>query len=467
MGSISAALNTAGSALDVIGQAMCVIQNNVANASTPGYVTQTLELSASPFDASQNLWGGVTSAGVQSSRDVYAEQAVWTANQQVGQSTQEASSLNSLQSSFDVSGTSGIPAALSSLYAAFSAWSANPTDTASRQQVLTAATTLSQSFNQTASNISQLSSQTDQQISGTVSQINSLTSQIASINGEIQNGDRQDAGVQTQLYNALEQLSNLAPISVQTASDGTATVLLGGQSPLVLGSEQHQLSVASGGTPDAQLLNDQGQDVTYLASQGQLGGLLNFRNQTIPSVIGDSQQQGSLNQLAQSIADTVNNTLTAGQVSAGPPVVSGIPLFSYSASSPAGVASSLSLSSSISASTLAAIAPGPPSVANGTASALADLSTSNEINNVTYTGFYSGVAADIGQQQSNAAANQTTQSQLLAQAQNLRDQVSGVSLNQQATLLMQYQESYQAAAQLISVITTTTQDLLTTMQGIH
>ena len=467
MGSLSAALNTAGSALDVIGQAMGVIQNNVANASTPGYVTQTLQLSASPFNASQDLWGGVASAGVQSSRDVYAEQAVWSANQQVGQSTQAASSLNSLQSAFNVSGTSGIPAALSSLYSAFSAWSANPTDTASRQQVLTAATTLSQSFNQTAANISQLSSQTDQQISGTVTQINSLTSQIANINVEIRDGARQDAGVQTQLYNALEQLSNLAPINVQTASDGTATVLLGGQSPLVLGSEQHKLSVASGGTPDAQLLTDQGQDVTYLASQGQLGGLLNFRNQTVPSVIGDSQQQGSLNQLAQSIADTVNTTLTAGQVTAGPPAVSGSPLFSYSASSPANVASSLALSSSISASTLAAIAPGPPSVANGTASALANLSTANEISNVTYTGFYSGIASDIGGQQSNAAASQTTQSQLLAQAQNLRDQVSGVSLNQQASLLMQYQESYQAAAQLISVISTTTQDLLTTMQGIH
>ncbi len=467
MGSLSAALNTAGNALDVIGQAMGVIQSNVSNASTPGYVTQTLELSATPFDASQNIWGGVKSSGVQSSRDVYSEQAVWSANQQVGQSTQEASSLNSLQSAFNVSGTSGIPAALSSLYSAFSAWSANPTDTASRQQVLTAATTLSQSFNQTAANITQLSSQTDQQISSTVSQINSLTSQIANINKEIQSGDRQDAGAQTQLYNALEQLSNLAPISVQTASDGTATVLLGGQSPLVLGSEQHKLSVSSGGTPDAQLLSDQGQDVTGLASQGQLGGLLNFRNQTIPSVIGDSQQQGSLNQLAQSIADTVNNTLTAGQVSAGPPAVSGSPLFSYSASSPAGVASSLSLSSGISASTLAAIAPGPPSVANGTASALANLSTSNEINGVTYTGFYSGVAADIGQQESTASANQTTQSQVLAQAQNLRAQVSGVSLNEQATLLMQYQESYQAAAQLIQVITTTTQDLLTTMQGIR
>jgi flagellar hook-associated protein 1 FlgK len=53
---------------------------------------------------------------------------------------------------------------------------------------------------------------------------------------------------------------------------------------------------------------------------------------------------------------------------------------------------------------------------------------------------------------------------LLNQAQSLRAQVSGVSLNDQATQLLQFQESYQASAQLITTVNTITQALLTVMQ---
>jgi flagellar hook-associated protein FlgK len=47
MGSLLSALQNAGHSLDVFEQAMGVIQNNVANASTAGYTTQTVNLSAS------------------------------------------------------------------------------------------------------------------------------------------------------------------------------------------------------------------------------------------------------------------------------------------------------------------------------------------------------------------------------------------------------------------------------------
>ncbi len=477
MSSLFAALGTASNALDVLGQAIGVVQNNVSNSSTPGYVTQTLNMTASPFDASGNLWGGVQANGVESARNVFAEAAVWSANEQTGQSTAQASSLSSLQNFFDVSGKSGVPAALSNLYSAFSAWSSNPTDATSQQQVITAATNFASAVQQTATNVEQLRSQTDTQLSGTVSNINSLSAQIATINGEIQHGDKNDAGVQSQLYNSLEQLSNLAPITVNMQADGTASVLLGGQSPLVEGNSANPLSLSystpanptiANANPDAQLMTSNGQDVTALANQGQLGGLLSFRNTTLPSVIGDSSQQGSLNQLAQGVADTVNNLLESGDISSGPPAVSGQPLFSYSTTQPTETASSLALNPGISASTLAAIQPGPPVVANGIAAQLANLSTAQNtnLNNLSFTDYYSSIASGIGQAESTASANQTTQAQLLSQAQNMRSQVEGVSLNQQASLLLQYQQSYQAAAQMISTVNTTMQSLLTVMQQV-
>ena len=63
MASLFTALGTAGSSLDVIEQAIGVIQNNVTNASTPGYVTQTLQLASRPFDLSEGSLGGVDATG--------------------------------------------------------------------------------------------------------------------------------------------------------------------------------------------------------------------------------------------------------------------------------------------------------------------------------------------------------------------------------------------------------------------
>jgi flagellar hook-associated protein 1 len=461
--------------MDVLEKAIGVVQNNVANANTPGYVTQTPTFLARPFDPAGNVWGGVESGAVESARNGYAEQAVWSASQQAGLTTQQATSLTALENVFDVSGTSGIPAALSQLSAAFSSWSANPTDPPTRQQVLVAAQNFSQSFNQTAAGIDTIRSQTDQQLSSTVGQINQYAAQIADINAQIRRGAGSDAGLQSQLYNTLEQLSSLAPVTVRTESDGTATVLLGGQSALVIGQNANPLRLAypppavgapnPNAAPDAQLLSADGADVTALATQGQLGGLLSFRNTTLAAVLGDSQQQGSLNQLAQGVAGRVNTLLATGTT--GSPPVPGAALFTYSLTSPTQAAATLAVNPLLTAAQLAA---GTATSANGVASQLAGLATSHnatdQIAGLNYTDFYSNIASGIGQQAASASTAGAAQTQILTQAQNLRAQVSGVSLNDQAASLLQFQQGYQAAAQMITVINNITQSLLTMMQNI-
>jgi flagellar hook-associated protein 1 len=469
MSSLFAAMGTASNALMALEQAMGVVQNNVANASTPGYVTQTLSLNSSAFNPSQGLAGGVRAGSMQNARNTFAEQNVWSANQQLGASTQEAANLQAIQSTFDVSGTSGIPKALSTLYSAFSAWSATPSSGSAQQQVLSAAQGISQAFQSAASNIQGVRAQAVQQTQSTVDQINQLTTQIADINSQIRRGNHGDAGLDANMYNNLEQLSNLVNFSARTESDGTVTVLMDGQVPLVIGTNQNDLKVVSSNsssapgnaTPPQQILTSTGDDVTSHVEGGQLNGLLSTTNSVIPALLGDNSQQGSLNQLAQSIADRVNGLLTSGQTASGAP---GVPLFTYNASSPTSVASTLSVNPSITPGQLAAADPGPPSSANGIATQLSQLqsptSAASTVGGVSYIDFYSSIAANVGSQQGNAAKNQQAQSQVLAQAQSARSQVSGISLNQQAAQLLQFQDAYQASAQAISTINSTIQSLM-------
>jgi flagellar hook-associated protein 1 FlgK len=61
---------------------------------------------------------------------------------------------------------------------------------------------------------------------------------------------------------------------------------------------------------------------------------------------------------------------------------------------------------------------------------------------------------------STATDNQTTKEQLLSQAQTFRQQVSAVSLDQEAVNLVSFQRSYEANAKMMTVLTSLTETLM-------
>src|ERR1035441_5755453 len=107
MSSLLSVLQTSANALGVFQAALNVTANNVANASTPAYVTQTQAVQALPLDPSSGLVGGVAATQVQSARDVYAERAVQVQQTALGTSQQQVATLSPLQGNFDITGTTG------------------------------------------------------------------------------------------------------------------------------------------------------------------------------------------------------------------------------------------------------------------------------------------------------------------------------------------------------------------------
>jgi flagellar hook-associated protein 1 FlgK len=207
--------------------------------------------------------------------------------------------------------------------------------------------------------------------------------------------------------------------------------------------------------PSEIIQDSNGTDITSQITGGSLAGTLQFRNQTVPGLIGDTQQTGSLNQLAQGFADRVNTLLTGGQISSGPPAVAGQALFQYSSQNPGTIAQTLSVTG-ITGDQIATIDPGPPSTANGIAEQISNLSTSSapsdQINGLTFPGDYGQIAAGVGQQLSNATTTQTQQSQAVAQAQNMLSQVSGVSLDTEAVQLTDFQNAYEATSKMVTIL---------------
>jgi flagellar hook-associated protein 1 FlgK len=303
MSSLFSILGSTANTLQTFTKALGVSEENVANVSTPGYAEQVQSFTALPFDPSSGVIGGVAAGEIQSTRDIFAEQNVQAQNSQLGTAEQQVSSLTNLQSNFDISGTTGIPAALSALSAAFSSWSVSPNDATARQDVIQNVQDVASAFQATAANVSQIASTNQTQLTGLVGQVNGYAASIAADNAKIQAGGANDPAVSADLYSNLENLSEVANISTVNQPDGTVTVLLGGQATLVAGSQvdpiSSQLSVPStppptypSAPPNAQILDSQGNDITSTVTEGQLGGVLTVLNQTLPAIEGECNATG-------------------------------------------------------------------------------------------------------------------------------------------------------------------------------
>lgn len=462
MGGLFGALNSSLSAMEALQNALDVAQNNVSNASTPGYASQTATFNAQPFDPPGGLDGGVNAGPTESTDSHFADQAVQTQYSLLGNYTSQSTALSSIQSLFDVTGQTGVLGALNNLFTSFSQWATTPDSAADQQNVISQAQALAEQFQSAAASLTQTTNQLDTQISGAVGQINALAQQIATDNAAIAPGNPPNPNAQANLESSLESLSQIANITVTYNSNGTANVLLGGQAALVLGLQSYSISAnfsnaGTGGNPNAvpnaQILDASGNDITADITQGSLGGALNVRNTVLPSLQGNSTQQGALNILAQQVADRVNAILTGAQTPSG---AAGTALFTYNAASPVDVAATLEVNPAITASALAPADPGPPAVGNGAALELANLGSSTAaadmVDGQTILGYAGSIATAVGQQASDAQTNQTLYTQTLAQAQSVQTQISGVSLDAEAALIMQYQQGYDAAGKMVSVI---------------
>ena len=114
----------------------------------------------------------------------------------------------------------------------------------SRQAVIVAAGEVGQAFRQNAFAIGEVSSNVDHQIRGSVDRINQIAGQLAALNHQFQQNiaAKQDAGLDAQVHSTIEELSQVANFTVLQAADGTFNVYLGGQTPLVIGSDQFKVS---------------------------------------------------------------------------------------------------------------------------------------------------------------------------------------------------------------------------------
>jgi flagellar hook-associated protein 1 FlgK len=447
MGTITSLMDIAQQALMANQEALNVTSNNVANQNTAGYTRQVVSFQS--VDA-VTLSGGTVGSGVTASatsqRDRVLEQQVQQQTQTQAQSGALESALQQIQNIFGLSSTTSsasstvLGTATDSFFSALSALASNPSDTATRQNVLTTANGLAAAFNSASNQLTQVSTSLNQQVVGDVSQVNSLTKTIASLNTQITAlSPNADAGtLEDQRQQAIAQLSQLVGLDQISTENNGITLTTSGGAVLVSGSQSFALSTTQVGGTTHILAG--GQDVTSNLTGGDLGGVLQARDQQLPAY------QSALDSLAFAVGTQVNQQNALGVDANGNP---GAGLFSLPAAS-SGAAALIQVATA-DPNAVAAAATGQGSAGNANASALAGLSNANIVGGQTASGFLASFLGQIGSDTAAATTNNSAQQATLTQLTTQRDSLSGVSLDQEALNLTQYQRAYQAAAQVFNI----------------
>jgi flagellar hook-associated protein 1 len=304
------------SALQAFQAAISVTSNNIANANTPGYAKESIDLtSATPqSNGSTSVGAGVVVNGTSRSFSQAVANQLNTSQSNLGQ-------LNALQSYSNqidnLVGTTagGLSTALQSFYSAWSDVANDPSSTATRQALLGKAQSVAASFQSTSSQLDALNSDINSRITADVQQINTIGASISTLNQQIvvstaQAGGQPPNDLIDQRDQLVSNLSSLTGITTTLDSNGALNVFVGNGQPLVLQGTTTKLTTVPNQFDATQLeISSAGSNGNSISSQitsGDLGGLLAARSQVV------NPAQNQLGQIATALSAAVNSQQSAG-----------------------------------------------------------------------------------------------------------------------------------------------------------
>jgi flagellar hook-associated protein 1 FlgK len=324
------------SALQAFQNALNVTSNNVANASTPGYDRETVNLTEAipQSNGAATIGAGVAVSGISRAFSQAAANQLNTSQSSLGQLNAMQGYTNQIDNLFGTT-VGGLSTALQNFYSGFSNVANNPTSTASRQALIGQAQGVASSFQNASGELNSLNTDVNSRITADVTQINSMGKAISALNNQIVTGTAQAGGqppneLLDQRDQLVSSLSQLVGISTTTDPNGALNVFVGNGQPLVLQGQTMSLTTVPNQFNASQLEISSSASSAVISNNitsGDLGGLLAARSQVINPALNQ------LGQVATAFAQTVNSqqaqgmdlsgNLGAGIFSVGTPLATG------------------------------------------------------------------------------------------------------------------------------------------------
>jgi flagellar hook-associated protein 1 len=443
-------LQTALSGLEAAQAAIDTTGQNISNASTPGYSRQEVDLtertaltipSLSSFTGQGSQLGtGVDITTITRVRDTFLDSQYRAQNTETSGDNTNATILGQAQAALNEPTSSGLSSVLDTFWQGWNGLANSPTQ-ASMQTVIGDGQAVANSLNTLAGQVTTLESQVTQQydtltdpssgaVAGDANQIAQLNLQIA----QAQSAGISANNLEDQRDNLIDDLSQYSNVNVTTQSNGMVDVSFGNAAIAAQNGTADTTPLVDGTTVNlAQNLTD----TNLNGSGGTLGALLGLYDATNHS----GQLAGyltSLNGVATQLVSTVNNAIAT----ADPAGATATPFFDPTGNTAATIAVNPALNSSSTPYT-----PAEADAVYGLSGGSAEQS-------------YQAFVTQVGGNVQAAQNSQSTAQSLLSAIGNQRQSVSGVSLDEEMTNLIQYQQAYQASARVMTTLDTMISSLL-------
>ncbi|HSK10657.1 MAG TPA: flagellar hook-associated protein FlgK, partial [Vicinamibacterales bacterium] len=308
MSGLLGSLSSAARALSAQSMGLAVVGQNLANVNTAGYARRVVDFAAVAPEDRWSAGRGVEVAGIRSARDLLVEMRLGQEISLEGAQAAIADGLAAVDAAFGAPGRS-LDANLTAFFDAFAELADDPMASSARQGVISQASSLAASFHELAGRLGDARADADQRMRTAVDQVNALVQQIATLNASIGTAGASNSTTLLQFRDeqllAIETLSGLLDVHTIHRDDGGFDVTFGSGRPLVIGASAVPIQTTT--APDGTVvLRSQDVDVTWEATGGRIGGLMQLRDVLVPDYLA------RLDTLAGAMVEQVNVLHAAG-----------------------------------------------------------------------------------------------------------------------------------------------------------
>ncbi|MEW6413023.1 MAG: flagellar hook-associated protein FlgK [Candidatus Zixiibacteriota bacterium] len=421
------------------------VGHNIANVDTPGYSRQRVNISATyPLQTTQGVLGtGVDVTDIKHIRDLFLGQQYRQENKSLGQWSYKEKIYSQIETMFNEPNDNTLSDRLNAFW---ESWSALSTYEGTRENILAEAERLTNGFHELSSELTRLQESLDEDIVNVTEQVNMITTEIAMLNNQIKSqelGGTHANDLRDRRDLLLDELSTLIDVNSVEQANGDLTVYMGSMS-IVNGPESIRVGtklVNIDGVPTHKLVWE-GTSVELVNKNGQLKGLIDSRDKIVPKYMDE------LNTLARTIVEQVNAIHVTGYGANGS---TGVNFFDPDCVE----AHNICISAEIlhDPSRIAASASGEEGDQE-TAVAISKLRDTGVLENGTLsiTEYYNSMVGALGVKSREAQSFASNFDLLTQQISNSRESVQGVSLDEEMTNMVKYQQAYEAAARVITAI---------------
>lgn len=431
--------------------------HNIANRSTEGYTRQRVETATNPAidEGKYRLGTGARLSAISRLNNPWIERQIEREGSQYAYLDGQAQALSRLEGALNEQTVKGLNNSIGDFFGAFRELANNPESAVPRAQVREAAMHMVQTFKDVQRQLGDVSADMNKGIQASVGDVNAMAKEIAQLNEKIQqieisnNGPANDERDRRDLL--IKKLSEKLDISyAEDTKNGMVNITAGNTSVLVAGTSYSSLNTTRDENNNMTIYNQMSSqgavfDVTEQFKRGAIGGALEMREGHIADL------SSSLENLAYNIAKNVNEVHREGFDRYND---TSIDFFNISDDGNFSL-DSFKLNDEIrdDVGKIAAAsrmnAPGD----NTTANVIQELQFRPLMDDGKYSfdDFYNSKVGEIGLLSQRAQSSLENQKNSLDQLKNIRESVSGVSLDEEAAKMIEFQKSYEASARMIKV----------------